>query len=182
MHPTSFPAGTSALRMNGGNPLAGELDEVRIGTLQVQATGPSGQVLLNAGSSVDPQLNLVAIGGTPTLLASVCALGQAPDFDCDGLQGTADNCPHFAQTSSTDTDNDGRGNQCECTDQNGDGRNTVSDLIAINSAIFNPGQATPLCDGNNDGLCNVQDIIAANVEIFSPTNTSTCSRQPVPGP
>jgi hypothetical protein len=26
------------------------------------------------------------------------------------------------------------------------------------------------------------DSLAANIEIFSPTNTSTCARQPVPGP
>jgi hypothetical protein len=81
-----------------------------------------------------------------------------------------------------DTDADGRGNECECSDQNGDGRNTVADLVAINLAIFNPAQATPLCDGNGDGLCRVSDIVAANAEIFSPTSTSTCPRQPIPGP
>ena len=69
-----------------------------------------------------------------------------------------------------------------CTDQNGDGTVTVVDIVAINQAIFSPGLATPLCDGNYDGRCNVNDIIAANVEIFSPGNTSTCARQPVPGP
>jgi hypothetical protein len=58
----------------------------------------------------------------------------------------------------------------------------VADLVGINLAIFNPGLATPLCDGNNDGACNVADIVAANGEIFSPTSTSTCARQPAPGP
>ena len=77
---------------------------------------------------------------------------------------------------------DGRGDACECTDQNGDGRNNVSDLVAINVALFNPAQITPLCDANRDGLCNVNDIIEVNTEIFSPTNTSICARQPVPGP
>jgi hypothetical protein len=91
-------------------------------------------------------------------------------------------CPFYASPDQTDTDGDGRGDACECTDQNGDGLNTVSDLLAINQAIFNPSLVTPLCDGNNDGDCNVGDILAANVEIFSPGNTSTCSRQPVPGP
>lgn len=176
-------ASATSLRMNGGKPSGPvyELDELRIGTLHVQATGSSGQVL-NSGSSVDTLLNLVPIPGTPKVLANACTQGQAPDNDCDGLQGAADNCPHYAQTASTDTDTDGRGNECECTDQDGNGRNTVSDIIAINTAIFNPGQATALCDGNNDGLCNVNDIIAANIEIFSPTSTSICSRQPVPGP
>jgi hypothetical protein len=104
------------------------------------------------------------------------------DSDEDGAADTQDNCPLYPTADTADTDGDGRGDECECTDQNGDGRNTVSDLVAINSAIFNPGLATPLCDGNNDGLCNVKDIVAANVEIFSPTSTSTCSRQPFAGP
>jgi spore coat protein A len=106
----------------------------------------------------------------------------APDGDGDGICDLADNCPFWASANVADADGDGRGDECECTDQNGDGRNTVSDLVAINLAIFNPGQVTPLCDGNNDGMCNVNDIIAANIAIFSPTNTSTCSRQPVVGP
>ena len=104
------------------------------------------------------------------------------DRDGDGIVDAADDCPFFANPDQSDTDHDGRGNACECTDQNGDGKNTVSDLVAINTAIFSPTLATPLCDGNNDGVCNVNDIIAANVEIFSPGNTSTCARQPVPGP
>jgi hypothetical protein len=180
MHPSIFP--TTSLRMNGGKPAGPyEIDEVRIGTLHVSANGPDGQVLLSNGSTVDTLLNLVAVSGTPTQLGAVCGTGTA-DADCDLLQGAADNCPFYAQTSSTDTDTDGRGNECECTDQNGDGRNDVLDLIAINLAIFNPSQATPLCDGNNDGLCDVNDMIAANIEIYSPTSTSTCARQPTPGP
>jgi hypothetical protein len=104
------------------------------------------------------------------------------DRDGDGRVDTSDNCPFYANANQLDTDIDGRGDACECTDQTGDGRNTVSDLVAINVAIFNPAQVTPLCDGNLDRLCNVNDIVAANIEIFSPTNTSTCARQPQPGP
>jgi hypothetical protein len=104
------------------------------------------------------------------------------DGDGDGAGDACDNCPFHASPSFADVDADGRGDACECTDQDGDGRNTVSDLVAISTAIFNPGLATPLCDGNGDGKCNVSDIVAANVEIFSPTNTSTCARQPLPGP
>jgi hypothetical protein len=102
------------------------------------------------------------------------------DGDADGIAD--DDCPFFASLDQTDTDLDGRGDPCECGDQNGDGQNTVSDLVAINTAIFNPALVTPLCDANHDGLCNVNDIIAVNIEIFSPGNTSTCARQPVPGP
>jgi hypothetical protein len=108
--------------------------------------------------------------------------GTLADRDGDGIPDARDDCPYFANPAQTDTDHDGRGDACECGDQNGDGRNTVADLIAINLAIFNPALVTPLCDANNDGQCNVTDIIAANIEIFSPTNTSTCARQPVPGP
>jgi hypothetical protein len=74
------------------------------------------------------------------------------DSDEDGLADAGDNCPLYATANLVDTDGDGRGNACEYTDQNGDGRNTVSDLVAINVAIFNPGLVTPLCDGNNAGL------------------------------
>jgi len=104
------------------------------------------------------------------------------DLDGDGLIDGSDNCPFFANANQLDTDTDGRGDACECTDQNGDGRNTVNDLVAINGAIFNPALVTPLCDGNLDRLCTVADIVAANAEIFSPTSTSTCARQPQPGP
>jgi hypothetical protein len=114
---------------------------------------------------------------------SVEASLSAPgDADNDGIPDASDKCPRFATADQTDTDLDGRGNACECTDQNLDGRNTVADLVAINQAIFNPPLATPLCDGNNDGACSVADMVAANQEIFSPTSTSTCARQPVPGP
>jgi hypothetical protein len=111
----------------------------------------------------------------------VCDALDADD-DGDGIPDAVDDCPFFASADVRDTDGDGRGDVCECTDQNGDGRNDVRDLIAINRAIFDPALVTPLCDGNDDGKCDVNDIIAANREIYSPTNTSTCARQPVPGP
>jgi len=104
------------------------------------------------------------------------------DADGDGVPQSEDNCPAFANPDQADTDQDGRGDACECTDQDGDGRNTVADLVAINLAIFDPARVTPLCDGNGDGACDVRDIVAANLEIFSPGNTSICERQPFPGP
>jgi hypothetical protein len=106
----------------------------------------------------------------------------AGDRDCDGLLDAVDKCPYLAGNhASADADGDGRGDDCECGDQSGDGFNTVQDLVAINVAIFDPAQVTPLCDANNDRVCNVSDILAANVELFSP-GTATCAFQPVAGP
>jgi hypothetical protein len=111
------------------------------------------------------------------------AVDGSLDPDNDSIADAGDLCPFFVQGGNNlDTDTDRRGNACECTDQNLDGRNTVADLVAINQAIFNPGLVTALCDGTNDNLCTVADIVAANQEIFSPSNTSICARQPFPGP
>jgi hypothetical protein len=107
--------------------------------------------------------------------------GGSTDTDGDGISNASDNCPTFANAQQLDGDSNGRGDDCECGDQDGNGRVNVSDLIAINLAIFNPGLATPLCDANGDGLCNVADIVAANRTIYVP-RSSTCARQPVPGP
>jgi len=105
----------------------------------------------------------------------------APDYDRDGGADDYDLCPWYAESvPSADTDEDLRGDECECTDQNGDGTHSVVDLVMINAAIFMPALITPLCDGNNDGACNVSDIIAANIELFSPGHTATCSRFPFP--
>jgi hypothetical protein len=113
--------------------------------------------------------------------ARCCA--DPDDADCDGRRNAQDLCPfYFEQDPAADANGNGRGDECECGDANGDGRVDVSDLVAINRAIFTPALATPLCDANGDGLCNVNDIVAANREIFSAGSTSTCGRQPVPGP
>ena len=89
--------------------------------------------------------------------------GVSGPVDGDAVAPALDNCPFFANPAQSDTDGDGRGNECECGDQSGDGRNSIIDLVAINSAIFN-ASATPLCDGNGDGLCDVSDIVAANLD------------------
>jgi hypothetical protein len=103
------------------------------------------------------------------------------DTDADGVADNVDNCPFYPTANQADTDANGRGDACECSDQDLNGRVNVADIVAISAAIFNPALLTPLCDGNNDGLCNVSDIVAANRTIFSP-KTSICARQPVPGP
>jgi hypothetical protein len=106
---------------------------------------------------------------------------MAPDGDADAITDELDNCPSFGNATQVDVDGNGRGDECECGDQNRDGRVDVRDLVAINQAIFDPTRATPLCDATNDDLCNVADIVAANRTIYSP-KTSVCARQPLPGP
>jgi hypothetical protein len=131
----------------------------------------------------DPERPLTGLGFADIPGQDLVITALPPlDSDADGFSNPVDNCPFFAQQSLLDTDGDGRGDECECTDQNGDGHNNVADLVAIHNAIFNPALATPLCDGNDDGRCDVGDFVAANREIFSPTSTSICARQPVPGP
>jgi hypothetical protein len=137
--------------------------------------------LVEADIRTDTDADLDGLGGRVDNCPLVANPSQQ-NSDGDLLGDACDNCPFYATANTTDTDGDGRGNECECGDQTGDGRNNVLDLIAINLAIFNPTQVTPLCDANNDGRCNVKDIVAVNAEIFSPGNTSTCARQPVPGP
>jgi hypothetical protein len=104
------------------------------------------------------------------------------DSDQDGLPDAIDGCPYYIQTAVADSDGDGRWDECECGDQNGDGRTSVTDVVALNRAIFDPSQLGPLCDADNDQVCNVADILAVNRELFSIGNTSTCARQPVAGP
>jgi hypothetical protein len=100
------------------------------------------------------------------------------DGDSDGDGNACDNCRVFANPDQADVNSNGIGNLCECGDQNGDGRVTVADLVAINQAIFNPALARPLCDANNDALCSVADIVAANRKIFG--LPAYCSRFPPP--
>jgi hypothetical protein len=105
-----------------------------------------------------------------------------PADDGDAIPDASDNCPFFANPDQLDSDGNLRGNACECGDQDGSASVAVNDILAINRAILDPDLATPLCDANGDGLCSVSDIVGVNLEIFSPGNTSTCERQPVPGP
>jgi hypothetical protein len=139
---------------------------------------------VQGGASIDMFGSMVVWEGFRTAPGGVQTreiFWAARHDDSDSVPSALDDCPYYANPDQKDTDQDGRGDACECGDQNGDGRVNVADLVSINLAIFNPGLVTPLCDTNNDGLCNVADIIGANTAIFVP-RTSTCARQPVPGP
>jgi hypothetical protein len=117
----------------------------------------------------------------PCVDDEIAQASKPPDSEEDG--GGADDvdlCPWYDESDrAADADVDGRGNECECTDQNLDGSNTVQDISAINRALFNPALVTALCDGTGEGDCDVNDILAANVEIFSPGHTAICERSPV---
>lgn len=129
--------------------------------------------------------------GSTTIVAHVRATGKthsvkiertnAPDRDRDGdrVRDSLDNCPAVPNRQA-DTDGNGIGDACECSDQNGDGTVNVLDILAINLAIFDPKLATPLCDGNDDGQCNVSDIVAANLKIYG--KPSYCAAWPKPQP
>ena len=107
-------------------------------------------------------------------------LGAALDADGDGVPNLLDTCPFYATPEQVDTDGNGRGDACECGDQNGDGALSVSDIVAINEAVFGGQPASPLCDANGDGACNVVDIVAVNAAIFG--GETFCARHPRPAP
>jgi hypothetical protein len=115
------------------------------------------------------------------------------DGETDGAGDVCDNCPIFANEGQADVDCNGRGNACECGDQDGDGSVDVSDIVAIRNRLFTPpplpdlcgpgiDEPCSLCDANGDNVCDVTDMTAVNNEIFSVGATSTCARQPAPGP
>jgi hypothetical protein len=97
----------------------------------------------------------------------IATLGPAPDDrDLDGTPDVTDNCPDYATADLSDTNADGRGDACECGDQNLSGAINVEDILAINAAVFNPALVTPLCDANGDTLCDIGDILAVSAKLF----------------
>jgi uncharacterized repeat protein (TIGR01451 family) len=110
-------------------------------------------------------------------MVHVPGTGQ-PDRDGDGVPDASDVCPDWPDPAQTDVDGNGRGDACECGDQNGDGAVDVRDLVEINVAIFTPLLATPLCDTNDDGLCDVRDLVGVNVRIFG--GPAWCAAYPSP--
>jgi hypothetical protein len=123
-------------------------------------------------------LTLARTGFWP--IAAMVDCNDPEDLDCDGLPNDVDLCPYFNSQDQTDTDGNGIGDVCECSDQSGDGRVTVADIVEINRAIFTPSRITPLCDGDHDRRCTVADLVAANLKIYG--GTSHCRRYPAPAP
>jgi hypothetical protein len=113
-----------------------------------------------------------------------CVPFQGVDVDCDGTPNDLDACPWYpssvpaALVSPHPLAADPRPAACLCGDLTADGRIDVSDLVAVNTALFVPSRIHPLCDANHDRVCNVSDIVAINRGIFNP-GTTICDRDPL---
>jgi hypothetical protein len=104
------------------------------------------------------------VNGDPGPDCSVRNFGPhtRPDLDCDGisdrdpddddvlvggvdLDGPApddDLCPTYSEVDGlSDTNGDGRGDECNCGDTNNDGTVDVRDIVATNTQIFTPAGA-----------------------------------------
>ena len=121
--------------------------------------------------------------------------GLGTDGDADTFVDCLDNCPHFTNTSQTDADQDGIGNDCTCGDGDDSGTleamdaEAVQEALAFGGALLSPaGQAkcsvtgaVDGADGDGDGLrddCNIADVavvkrIAAGATVPDP---QVCSR------
>ncbi len=117
-----------------------------------------------------------------------------PDLDCDGVADGVDLCPSYSEIDQlSDTNGNGRGNECECGDATRDGLVNIGDILLINSFVFvDPGAGTtaegnirlsaPLADANFDDVADILDLLAVNADIFSAGGlTTTCGRSPVAG-
>jgi hypothetical protein len=149
--------------------LCNAIDRDDLGGVEIEVVPPAPDL------PIDPSLY-------DTALPSTELLEQTHDADSDGRTDDLDNCPLLANPAQTDVDANGRGDACECGDQDGNGRLSVADIVAINRALFSSAWITERCDANHDGRCNVADIVAINADLFSPGNTTTCARQPIAGP
>ena len=85
------------------------------------------------------------------------------DADGDGVADVQDNCPNTANTSQTDTDNDGQGDACD-SDRDGDGVSNSTDNCPDAS---NASQADLDGDGKGDACDSLSWAFSG---FFSPVN------------
>jgi hypothetical protein len=175
------------LRHNCGNPFDGENGVLPLGTLHVEVDGDAGQVRMISGLHVPVDLTTAAVAPADLAVVNDCIPGSAPDHDCDNNPDVSDLCPHFAEVApAADANGNGRGDECECGDQSGDGFVNIDDIIAINRVLFGLEAPTPFCDAGGDinsvspapfdGECNIIDILRVNDVIFG--SSAYCARHP----
>ena len=79
------------------------------------------------------------------------------DSDLDGISDAVDNCPNHANSSQYDSDNDGKGNECDATPWGNDRDNDdVSDYSDNCPDTYNPDQADLDTDSLGDA-CDTTD-------------------------
>jgi subtilisin family serine protease len=190
-----WPKSSQAFRLELSSPVALELRLLDAAGKEIARSGPQPEppTLLQGALSgpTAPELKqllwlpnglpegryFLAIHG-PTAVYSLSYLAPLDDADGDRVEIPGDVCPAAWNPDQSDVDQNGIGDVCECGDQDGNGRVDVSDLVAINRAIFQPALVTPLCDTNGDGACSVSDLVGANRKIYG--KPAYCSRWPAP--
>jgi len=153
-----------------------------IRTIAPEPIAPEDLILEGRASLAELERRLGEMGGAPPESAFGTLRSQSLQFDADGdgISDAADNCPSWLNPDQLDVDRNGRGDACECGDQDGNGRVDVADIVAINIAIFGGQPVSALCDANGDGRCDVADIVAVNRRIFG--GPAYCARYPAPAP
>jgi hypothetical protein len=146
----------NVLRMNGGDPIVGELGIHRLGSLVVSAApAASGNVTVVGNLHASTALvALPIVTGT-----TIAAVGTAVDSDLDGVPDSTDNCPTVANADQADGNGgleippDGVGNACDnCLDVNNP--RVAADFLTTNPwATLSGGQR----DDDHDGYGNKCD-------------------------
>ena len=84
--------------------------------------------------------------------AGSCPVDCVVDYDQDGIENAADNCPFVVNSDVSDIDGDGLGPECDL-DDDGDGELDATDCAPADAAISH--LAAEVCDGA-DNDCNGQ--------------------------
>ncbi|MCP3980454.1 MAG: hypothetical protein GY716_14215, partial [bacterium] len=88
----------------------------------------------------------------------------AADTDADGIEDFDDNCPTLANSDQADADQDGRGDLCPCTDDDGDTFCDDQDCDDADATV-NPG-APETCDGVDNDCDGLVDEDGPNEQIW----------------
>ena len=142
----------NVLRVNGGDPINGELGAHPIGSLTVAATA-AGSVTVSGNLYVTASLTAAPVTTGTTLAVGVTG---GNDQDGDGVLDPNDNCPTVANADQADGDGDGVGNVCDnCTNVANPrvGADVAAFLTANPWATVTGGQR----DDDHDGFGNKCD-------------------------